>query len=453
MNGNANFQDPANWLAWQVRDGQPLGWKAIADDTAFDADPDPKRRPVPRTGNPAVDARLAAIRTATPAEAENKLFVLPPDVCNTARRTLLFGVLPTSEAMRTTRASAVDYTSARSPGNDRNNFLAHLSPWLQRQSLRLFPVSSSGAASFDATWFDDEVPVDPNLPDDANADLQRAQFVAFIRQLALEFDITGSNTTGESAAITTARAQLVTLLAELPVGRTFNIPVPNQYHAPYGIGITMQAMHVQTGTADAVLVACARVLVDPQSAAVDLPEDFGPVPAGWFDRFANAALDLLDARSAASPTLEGRFEDASALYAVRAFVRVRGESGCPTRIVWSDFTPLYAIAPWHASTGSPLARISMPALDRASLAAMKPNVAFELPPALASMLARNSPKDLLAGKGKEGDSLGIGWVCSFSIPIITICAFIALNIILGLLDIFLRWIPLVKICLPVPKKN
>jgi hypothetical protein len=69
------------------------------------------------------------------------------------------------------------------------------------------------------------------------------------------------------------------------------------------------------------------------------------------------------------------------------------------------------------------------------------------------MLARNSPKDLLAGKGKEGDSLGIGWVCSFSIPIITICAFIALNIILGLLDIFLRWIPLVKICLPVPKKN
>jgi hypothetical protein len=84
---------------------------------------------------------------------------------------------------------------------------------------------------------------------------------------------------------------------------------------------------------------------------------------------------------------------------------------------------------------------------------MKPNVAFELPPSLQNLLANNAPADLLDGKGKDGGSLGIGWLCSFSIPIITICAFIALNIVLSLLNLFLRWMPFVKICLPIPTKK
>ena len=44
-----------------------------------------------------------------------------------------------------------------------------------------------------------------------------------------------------------------------------------------------------------------------------------------------------------------------------------------------------------------------------------------------------------------------GMVCSFSIPIITICALLMLIIIVKLLDIIFFWMPFFQICLPLPK--
>lgn len=49
--------------------------------------------------------------------------------------------------------------------------------------------------------------------------------------------------------------------------------------------------------------------------------------------------------------------------------------------------------------------------------------------------------------GSEPDGL----TCSFSIPIITICALILLMIIVKLLDIIFFWLPFFQICLPLPK--
>ncbi|HYI13098.1 MAG TPA: hypothetical protein VEK57_28890 [Thermoanaerobaculia bacterium] len=51
--------------------------------------------------------------------------------------------------------------------------------------------------------------------------------------------------------------------------------------------------------------------------------------------------------------------------------------------------------------------------------------------------------------GPDGDPGGT--VCSFSIPIITICALILLMIIVKLLDIIFFWMPFFQICLPLPK--
>jgi hypothetical protein len=51
----------------------------------------------------------------------------------------------------------------------------------------------------------------------------------------------------------------------------------------------------------------------------------------------------------------------------------------------------------------------------------------------------------------EEGGVEIGMVCSFSIPIITICALILLMIIVKLLDIVFFWMPFFQICLPVPK--
>ncbi|HEX8499328.1 MAG TPA: hypothetical protein VF659_01960 [Pyrinomonadaceae bacterium] len=45
----------------------------------------------------------------------------------------------------------------------------------------------------------------------------------------------------------------------------------------------------------------------------------------------------------------------------------------------------------------------------------------------------------------------IGMICTFSIPIITICALILLMIIVLLFDFIFKWMPLFRICFPLPK--
>ncbi|WP_418320177.1 hypothetical protein [Piscinibacter sakaiensis] len=431
MPGAEQLASPAHWQAWQESDGEPLGWAPLRDQRGFDADPDPARRPLPRTGNAVVDAQLAARQSSSPGEVINRLYPLAPDVNDHARRTLLYGLVPAGEAQRKAATTAVDYSGARAPGEARDNFVAHLSPYLRSAGItRTLPNPNS---LFDSSWIDGDGDVMLDAATDVGNggnDLQRAQFTAFIRQLALEFEIDS------------ARAEpLRRLLDEVPLHRRRS-PVPPP----------RQPLFERIDTSS-FIVACARLFGDETAPAVRLPELFGPLPSGWTQRFVDAALDLLSLRSVEARTLESRFDDDGALYAIRAFVRVKQGDGCPPLLVWSEMTPLYRIAPWFASTGAPQARIALPPFDKESLRAMKPNVAFDLPPSLQNLLMNNDPADLLAGKGKKGSEFGIGWLCSFSIPIITICAFILLNIVLSLLNIFLRWLPFVKICLPIPTKK
>jgi hypothetical protein len=89
-------------------------------------------------------------------------------------------------------------------------------------------------------------------------------------------------------------------------------------------------------------------------------------------------------------------------------------------------------------------------MDREQLKRVRPTVAFSLPPRLAALL-QTKPKDLRDGKGDGGNGLGLGWICSFSLPIITLCAFIVLNIFLQLFNLIFFWLPFLKICIPIPK--
>ena len=52
-----------------------------------------------------------------------------------------------------------------------------------------------------------------------------------------------------------------------------------------------------------------------------------------------------------------------------------------------------------------------------------------------------------------GEPLDLGLICSFSIPIITICALIVLMIFVILLNIVFWWLPFFRICFPVPLKG
>jgi len=79
-------------------------------------------------------------------------------------------------------------------------------------------------------------------------------------------------------------------------------------------------------------------------------------------------------------------------------------------------------------------------------------VAFLISDELKKQMARvASLKDLSEGNiGPPSPGVDFGMICSFSIPIITICALILLLVIVIALNLVFFWIPFFKICLPVP---
>jgi hypothetical protein len=82
------------------------------------------------------------------------------------------------------------------------------------------------------------------------------------------------------------------------------------------------------------------------------------------------------------------------------------------------------------------------------------NVRVLISDELRRQLSRVSPlKDLAQGDLATGETVNIGWICSFSIPIITICALIVLFIFISLLNIIFWWLPFIRICLPLPLKG
>ena len=83
------------------------------------------------------------------------------------------------------------------------------------------------------------------------------------------------------------------------------------------------------------------------------------------------------------------------------------------------------------------------------------NVSFVLSEQLKNQMNQiGALKDVMAGQLEQGDSatVGLGMICSFSIPIITICALVVLMIFLSLLNIVFWWMPFFRICFPFPKR-
>jgi hypothetical protein len=84
---------------------------------------------------------------------------------------------------------------------------------------------------------------------------------------------------------------------------------------------------------------------------------------------------------------------------------------------------------------------------------IKKGVSFMMSNALRNKL-ESVNKDMLKGDppGAEG-GFTLGHICSFSIPIITLCAFILLLIIVIVLNLIFFWVPFLKICLPLNLKS
>lgn len=390
---------------WREAPGEFRGWLPFAAGDE-QIDPDPGRRPPAlRSGVPEIDGVLALSLAEQPmAEQSASLFVAPPDVCAALGKTVLYGVVPLasaeqSEAVRVEPLGA-DFV--------RPNLTAYLRP--HADPISLGQLAGRTLTSDDAT----------------SSDSAMRGLMALVRQVYLELDAFGSS------AASRALRQALDAIA---------LPYPDERTRPAG----------------AVLREAASALVDGAGgASVTLPERWPALSAAQAEAVVAAATATLNARAAALRLAEGRYDQPGRRYTLRAFARVaHDDHGCPPELFWSEPSAAFTIAPWYASGPAPLARIELPnVLSPEVIRGLKPNVAFSVPPELQNMLAGLSAKDLIDGKGGGGGgSLSIEWICSFSIPIITLCAFIVLNIFLQLLNIIFQWLLWVKICIPIPRRS
>jgi hypothetical protein len=436
---------------WMRAGGRLRGWLAV--DRLGDAQADPTaavRRTHRTTGRLQIDRALAARVTQTDAALLNEhvipMFVAPPDVCAQSGRTVVYGVVPTSSSEL---ASSTPDTAAAFEGfgPDDEAFKGHLV-----QPLRGLPCTFPHAGEqFDSTWFEaieqpgDAPPqckvggVEVTMPDHVfetitderaeqreNAPLHK--FVQLLRQVAFEFDAFGDSS--QSKALF-AILQKITLTYALNPGE-----------------VTPRT--IQAGT---FLEKATRILLerDPDAGQEEMPKSWPALSPSDCAQLRRAMSQSMQARFVAVKGRPGRFDEPDARYALRAFLRLKPDGVCPPRTIWSDYSEPFVIAPWYEGAGTPT-QIALPDVsNRNLLKSLKPNVSFVLPPKLQNLLG-GSPKDMMEGKLDDyGPSLG--WICSFSIPIITLCAFIVLNIFLSLFDLFFRWMLFIKICIPFPKKD
>jgi len=420
----------SGWTAhegWMQSEKRVRGWSGLNSlQREEDLDPDPTRRtPELRAGNREINRRLQLWKqnSAPLSEAFTPLFIAPPEVCQSAHRTILYGVVPvtSSDLSEPPPPDKPGETSAGLPrldtGELQEKMREHLPFFLQQRKTGALPIVPRAGEILDFT--------------DA-ADSQLQAFILNLRQLKFEF---GAFETNEnSQALFGELNQLKIDPDKRPLGEFLR-------------------------DATAILIDLEGKGSTPRT--VRMPATWPVVDRAQENRILNRVMAILNSQLESLTTSEGRFEYASSRYRLRAFVRVKRGDGCPPKIFWSDYSEPFRIVPWFEASGMPPVKITLPdPFDKDFLGRLKsngifkPNVTFVVPERLFNLLNKNSPDDFLKGSASEGGfQLGLDWICGFNIPIITLCAFIVLFIFLLLLNLIFWWLPFIKICIPFPKKQ
>lgn len=393
---------------WRTLGNQVAGWVRFPEGgVTADCDPAAERRCAPPvTGNARLDRQLRPALTDY-SEAAVTLFPVPPDLAARCGRTLLFGVVPVTSTARAGRAEANPPAPADAAAWD-SAWRDHLSPLLKAGGRRALSWPASTLTPFTA---------------DTAAVFQETDFFKLVQQLGQEF-----------SAFKEDSAEAAATLRELDA-------------------LTVELADGTTRPAGQYVKAAARVLLEGETAGPALPAprtwpEVTTARAAALERALKAAAEATRKALLAAP---GRFDEPGRLYVVRAFIRVRQPNGCPPRLVWSAPSEPFEIAPWHEPGPVAPAPIQLPTLGRESLRKLKPGVMFSVPRDVFNLL-RGKPEDLLKGKGSTA-GLQLDWLCGFNIPIITLCAFILLSLILTILNLIFWWLPFVKICIPFPRKR
>jgi hypothetical protein len=427
--------------AWmQAADKSMRGWVRLTNE---DQDPDPAfRRPALTTGIRELDEQLGIGVTTidTLTESVSALFVAPPDVCEANKKTLFYGLIPVTSS-EYSEAPPQNGKVANEPEQEMT--LAQL--------RAIFPVYLSGTNK--------SVPLRPGPNGKLELDFQNVEdpFVSVLRWL---LELEAFENTPQGQAVMNALNQVV-----MTINRgSFNAA---SFAAPFQVVMMSTSSGaplnpIITVKAGDFIKAMAFRLRDSENDLTAGSSALSGANITWNITTEQGNAILLALRGLMKKRLvdlrlpqgEPRFDRPGAQYQARAFVRV-SRPDCPPETWWSPYSQPFTIAPWYETNGNvPPVQISLPDINRDSLKALKPNVAFVMPPALYDLIGKSSLDKFLDGSAQKGQgSLTIEWICSFSIPIITLCAFIVLNIFLSLFNIIFNWMFFIKICLPIPKRG
>lgn len=415
---------PGTFERWSKQGNTIAGWIPCVDDCL---DPDPAhRKQTATTGNAAIDERLSI---PTPAyapfsESVAPLFAAPPQLCAQIKATVLYGLIP---------VTSVEKSEVIPPASYDPDFVQQHMPYFMQlssssvKSQSIIPTNAVLSYSFaDNSYTTTDPAVDPGHVEDAIS-----AFLNVLRQFKFELKIFDD-------------LEAAPLFQKL---NQFTLQDGNGNNLTDSDGNDISHLGDYLKYASAIIGPQNDVSIVTPAQWPEISDDQGKALAGLFK-------SLMENRLKDLTSGEARYEvqDPPRQYCLRAFVRVKRPDGCPPTLVWSKRSELFTIAPWYDGAGLPPIKITLPTLD--AVKALKPNVAFAMPDTLFSVLQKDAKKTL-KGEDSQGGGLGVSWICAFSIPIITICAFIVLNIFLSLFDLFFQWLLFIKICLPipVPKKN
>ncbi|OAI16913.1 hypothetical protein A1359_06890 [Methylomonas lenta] len=161
-----------------------------------------------------------------------------------------------------------------------------------------------------------------------------------------------------------------------------------------------------------------------------------------FERSINHTQDYVD--SLQIPRYQQNPGDS---YYIKPFVRYRDDKGCE-QIVWGSNSETFRVAaPFDPEASRPQA-IQMPKLSDLKRGLAK-GATFVAPKDLAATLKKIGLE--MPPTEKSGNSFGLEWIISFSLPVITICAMLLLMIVLNLLNLFFQWLPYAITLIPKPK--
>jgi hypothetical protein len=415
---------------WMSAGGRILGWRGLPGNAIGQAplwDPDTTVRRERELGaNRAVLVRSTAIvpAAATWEEAHAPLFVAPPEVCKAAGRTLLYGYLPLTSDER-----SEDDPAPVAPFDD-ELLLARLPVVLwragRREEMPLAEQPSAPMANASAN---------PAIITDPAASLQVVIDAA--SYLAQE---PGLFTPPTSGADPTATLRSLLLARQVEV---------------FGLEATRSLYRVLEDAYDLFVrrAGSTSAARSPVETVLRLPVEWPEFTAAEEAAFVAAIRPAVEARWAALSPGETRFQNREDRYEIRAFARIdRSDCGCPPETIWTAPSLPVEIVPWYEGGVAPPTVVELPAPNADFFGKLKPNIAFKVPEEIQQFMSGLKLDDLVDGK-KPGSRLGFGMICGFSIPIITICAFIVLQIFLVLFQILFWWLPFIRICIPFPKRS